>query len=239
MRERPDHGAARFILLLLTLVGGPGGRASDAANAPEWSDTPVTRLEALALIETLNSEILSSNSATVTLGRWCAAHNLAPEPLIIARRIDTGPETPSIAQRQELGVGPEDLVRYRRVALSCGDHVLSIADNWYVPSRLTDDMNRQLDSTQTPFGIVVRPLQAHRETLEAKVLWSPLPDGWERQSTASVFPPPDEHLQLPAALFEHRAILFTPQHQAIAEVREVYQRDILGFPQPQWLQKRN
>jgi hypothetical protein len=28
------------------------------------------------------------------------------------------------------------------------------ADNWYVPSRLTPDINKTLDMTDTPFGIV-------------------------------------------------------------------------------------
>jgi hypothetical protein len=38
---------------------------------------------------------------------------------------------------QILGVDPDEPVRFRRVPLKCGDHVLSEAENWYVPSRLT------------------------------------------------------------------------------------------------------
>jgi hypothetical protein len=37
---------------------------------------------------------------------------------------------------------------------------------------------------------------------------------------------------MPAALFEIRAILYTPDHQALAEVVEDYQRGILGFAEP-------
>jgi hypothetical protein len=233
-RYRAAEHSLRSPLILLILFVASSCWTCDAADAPQWSDTPLTRLEALALIQTLNSEILASSSATLTLGQWCAEHNLASEPAILARRIDTAPEALSAAQRQELELGPTDQVRYRRVELSCGSHVLSIADNWYVPSRLTADMNQQLQNTQIPFGIVVRPLHPHRETLEVKMLWSPLAAGWERGGAASVQPAADEPLQLPAALFEHRAILYTPRHQAIAEVQEVYQRDILAFPQPQW-----
>jgi hypothetical protein len=30
-----------------------------------------------------------------------------------------------------------------------------------------------------------------------------------------------------------RSVLYTPEHRPIAEVHEVYQRDILAFPEPQ------
>jgi len=111
--------------------------------------------------------------------------------------------------------------------------VLSIAENWYVPARLTGQMNRLLDTTQTPFGKVVLPLKAHRETISMQLLWDALPQGWERSGTEAGPQPPSLPLELPAALFEHRAILYTPVHQAIAEVHEVYQRDVLAFAQPQ------
>jgi chorismate-pyruvate lyase len=61
-------------------------------------------------------------------------------------------------------------IRYRRVQLFCGDHLLSEADNWYVPDRLSADMNKLLDTTQTPFGTVVRPLDFHRRTLKVTTL---------------------------------------------------------------------
>jgi chorismate-pyruvate lyase len=35
-------------------------------------------------------------------------------------------------------------VRYRRVQLMCDDHVLSIAENWYVPARLSAQMSKLL-----------------------------------------------------------------------------------------------
>ena len=42
-----------------------------------WHDTAATRLAALALVESLNAELLASQSATLTLEHWCAAHALA------------------------------------------------------------------------------------------------------------------------------------------------------------------
>jgi hypothetical protein len=228
------RAAARLVLagVLSTVAGG-------SVAAPLWSDTPLARLEALALIQTLNVEILSSSSATLTLERWCRDHDLAQPPVILARRIDQAFEAPSAAVRHDLGVSGADSVRYRRVELTCGDHLLSVADNWYVPSRLTRQMNHLLDSTQTPFGKVVLPLKPHRETIAVQMLWAGLPDGWESAEPAShpasasgAASAPSQPLELPPALFEHRAILYTPAHQAIAEVRELYQRDLLSFPEP-------
>lgn len=216
--------------LLALANAADAGAPAPAATA--WSDTPLARLEALALIETLNAELLSSTSATLTLERWCHDHALADPPVILAHRTDAAPEPPSAATRQDLQLLEHESVRYRRVELACGGHVLSVAENWYVPDRLTAAMNQQLETTQTPFGKVVQPLKPHRETLAAQVLWSPLPAGWEGAHNDTGWPSSDR-LQLPAALFEHRAVLYTADHRAIAEVHEIYQRDLLAFPEPE------
>ena len=111
--------------------------------------------------------------------------------------------------------------------------MLSIADNWYVPARLTPEMNQLLESGETPFGKVVRPLHPHRETLGVTLLWSPMPEGWETAAgkigAKRASPGP---LQIPAALFEHRAIVYTDAQRPIAEVHEIYQRGVLEFPEP-------
>jgi chorismate-pyruvate lyase len=204
-----------------------------AAPAPAWRDTTTSRLASLALIQTLNAELLASNSATLTLQQWCAEHHLAEKPEIVAHRIDPDSQAPSATPREHLQVSAHELVRYRRVELSCGEHVLSVAENWYVPGRLTQEMNRLLATTQTPFGIVVRALSPHRETIAVNMLWSPLPPGWDSSAAAlTVHSDPDARLQMPAALFEHRAILYSAQHRPIAELHELYQRDLLAFPEP-------
>jgi hypothetical protein len=108
--------------------------------------------------------------------------------------------------------------------------VLSEADNWYVPARLTADMNRTLETTDAPFGRVVSPLQPYRRTFSMTLLWSPLPPGWERGGVAA--DAAGRPLEVPAALFEHRAVLYTRENRPFSEVREVYQRDVLAFPLP-------
>lgn len=214
------------LAILSTSVAG-------AAGAPSWTDTPTARLEALALIQTLNARILSSSSATLTLESWCRDHALADPAVIVARRMDNTADIATDPPRRDLQVATREKVRYRRVALTCGDHVLSIAENWYVPSRLTAQMNRLLETTQAPFGKVVQPLSPHRETIAVQLLWLPLPDGWElAQSPGTDALQPGQPLELPPGLFAHLAILYTPSHQPIAEVNEVYQRDLLAFPEP-------
>ena len=54
--------------------------------------------------------------------------------------------------------------------------MLSEADNWYVPSRLTGEMNRVLETTAAPFGKAVMDLKPYRQTYAVDVLWWPLPD---------------------------------------------------------------
>lgn len=116
------------------------------------------------------------------------------------------------------------VVRYRRVRLRCGEQVLSAAENWYVPGRLTGEMNRVLDSSDTPFGRVVAPLEPYRRTFHARLPWSPLPEGWERAAATSPPCASSGPLAVPDDLLEHRALLYASDGQPIAEVHEVYQR---------------
>jgi chorismate-pyruvate lyase len=122
------------------------------------------------MVRRLKAEILASPSATQTLTAHCATLHLADPPVIRALR-DPGMDRKADGRvRRLLQVKPGEPVRYRRVRLSCGDQVLSDADNWYVPARLTAEMNNTLDRTDTPFGAVVKPLGFQRRTLTAEGL---------------------------------------------------------------------
>lgn len=220
--------AIACVMVLLTLRAGAGDFTS--TNKNRWSANFTTRLEALALLQTLNAELLSHDSATMTLERWCTAHHMAAEPRIVAERVHDIDKPISSAQRQELGITPTEPVRYRRVNLRCGALVLSQADNWYVPSRLTPDMNKLLDSTDTPFGKVVQALHFQRHTLWSKVLWWPLPEGWEMQANAV-----GNELataSMPAHLLEHKAVLTLPDGTPFSEVVESYTDKVMEFPLP-------
>jgi chorismate-pyruvate lyase len=217
----------------LVLLWPIGSRSADDGVKKQviaWPDNFVHRLEALALMQTLNADLLSHDSATLTLERWCDSHHMASPARIVAERVKGADKQPTPEQLQLLGVSTSDAVRYRRVRLHCGAYILSEADNWYVPARLTDDMNRLLDTTDTSFGRAVQALNFRRRTLSAKLLWLPLPEGWETGAPIS-----DRNaavLRIPDAVLEHRAVLTLPDGTPFSEVVETYTGDILAFPPP-------
>jgi chorismate-pyruvate lyase len=219
-------GALAMLALVDTAPANGNGKP-----VPVWSNDFTARLEALALLETLNAELLSHDSATLTLDRWCDAHRLASPAKVVAVRDKDATRPPTAEQRRALGVSDSEPIRYRRVKLVCGTHVLSEADNWYVPSRLTPDMNHQLETSDIAFGRAVQALHFQRRTLSAKLLWSPLPDGWDVAPAAL----PDagaKWLKVPHAVLEHQAVLTLPDGTAISEVIETYTEHVLAFPQP-------
>jgi chorismate-pyruvate lyase len=217
-------------LLSLSVVHSPPA-SGDSARAAAWSNDFMARVEALALIQTLNAELLSHDSATLTLDRWCDAHHLASPPKVTAQRDKAIAKEATPELRKLLGVTTGEPVRYRRVKLVCGAHVLSEADNWYVPSRLTPEMNQQLDTTDVAFGRAVQALHFQRRTVSAKLLWSPLPDDWE--TTAAALPDPaSKTLRIPHQVLQHQAVLALPDGTPISTVVETYTDEVLAFPQP-------
>lgn len=218
----------RYGVWMVSAALGISSVSAKEALAQSWPDTPQSRTQAQAELQTLNAQLLSHPSATLTLERWCAAHHLAPQAKVIAKRVHGEDKPLPDGARQLLDIGPNEPVRYRRVALSCGGVVLSDADNWYVPARLTAEMNHQLDSSDVPFGKVVQPLHFRRQTLSAELLWSPLPDGWD--SGAPVPPASDKPLVIPDHVLQHRAVLYTGDNKPFSLVVESYTSHVLVQP---------
>ncbi|GJE41047.1 hypothetical protein [Methylobacterium soli] len=171
------------------------------------------RAETARVIETLRARLLAGPSATAVLEAWCAERGLADDPRLVARRVAGADKPLSALQRQRLGLAADEPVRYRRVRLTCGAHVLSEADNWYVPSRLTPEMNAALDTTEMPFGRVVRPLRPTRSNLGLRMIWQP-GDGQ--------MPNPGD------ALFSVEAVLSTGDGVPFCEVAETYTGAVLA-----------
>ena len=185
--------------------------------APLWAqdrpNTTISKTETIALLQSLNAELLSNNSATLVLDHWCKIHKMAsPSSLIVAERVTDASKVPTPEQRKLLAVGENDVVKYRRVRLKCGDHILSEADNWYVPARLTADMNRQLETSDISFGRAVQALNFRRQTLSSEIL---LKDGAP---------------EIPPAVLQHRAVLMLPDGTPFSALVETYTRAVLVFP---------
>lgn len=178
------------------------------------SGAPVTRPVAIDRLRDLNSSLLSRPSATATLQAWCdRAH---PGAKIVAIQVKGAVRPAGPRERADLQVKAGEPIRYRRVQLACADQVLSEADNWYLPGHLTPEMNRALETTETPFGVVVRPLDFRRTTLRTDLMIRPGHD-W-----------PWQKWTLPAEILRHRAVLSTPDGQVFSLVVETYQDDLIG-----------
>ncbi len=221
------------------LLGVSGASAADAvtdSSVHTWPDTFVARVEVLALLQTLNANLLGHDSATKILEQWCREHRLASAPQIVVQRMEVAARPATEEQRHNLRVAPTDVVRYRHVRLLCGSLVLSEADNWYVPGRLSAAMNLQLESSDAPFGAIVQALHFQRHTLAAQLLWQPLAPGWEMSAAAT--DGAGQAMIVPAQVLEHRAVLSLPDGTPISEVVETYTGNVLAFTPPAASQSR-
>jgi hypothetical protein len=195
--------------------------SSMACGASAWPDTSDGRRAVWAEMRRFERALDSADSATAVLRQWCADHHLAQAPAIQALREPGADKAADPAVRRALRAGPDEAIRYRRVRLVCGGHVLSEADNWYRPARLTEDMNRRLDETDMPFGVVVRPLGFHRRTLAVQWLFEPSrrpPGGDARQDLA-----------IPHDILRHRAVLTDARGAPFSLVVETYAADVLAY----------
>lgn len=196
----------------------PGGAAAEGSQA-----NYILRLRLQAQLQTLNADLLSHDSATAVLQDLCNRRD-PDAPKILAHQVEIPDDlAAATAARRQLGAAANEPVRRRRVELKCGEVVLSRADNWYLPGRLTDQMNTDLMSTERPFGVVVRPLNFQRRTLSAQLLFNPLPKGWEAADPAGF----DAPVSIPANVLQHRAYLQTPDGRPFALLIETYSDRVL------------
>ncbi|MEJ2458933.1 MAG: hypothetical protein P8Y58_12650 [Novosphingobium sp.] len=117
-------------------------------------------------LEAFEAALRRHDSATLALEEWCATRGIADPARITARSISAASNDPPRSMRNRLQLSRGETFAMRNVRLACGQTVLSVAWNWYVPSRLTPEMNKALARSDTPFGKVVAPLRFRRQPLE-------------------------------------------------------------------------
>ncbi|MFO1254590.1 MAG: hypothetical protein U1E37_02870 [Sphingomonadaceae bacterium] len=167
--------------------------------AHSGSDSEVAAFEA---------NLAAHASATAALQLWCDQRGIAPGSAITVEFVSGADALPPEEIRGTLGVGAGAPLGYRHVRLVCGTAVLSEAHNWYVPARLTPEMNRQLSESQVPFGRVAAALHFTREPLASTRRGDPgCPVG---------------------AISTHRALLRLPDGAPLALVVECYTEANLG-----------
>jgi hypothetical protein len=171
-------------VLLTSLAALLGGAAAAA--------TPVDRL---------NVALLATDSATAVLQTICDTRGGGR---IRARQAANRPEPgPPASVRAALRPTGGEPVQYRRVELTCGGEILSRADNWYLPARLTPEMNRTLAASETPFGVAVGGMGFRRRTLSV------------------------EKLRTGEGVLRHRAVLIGRDGRPFSLVQETYARAAL------------
>jgi hypothetical protein len=85
-------------------------------------------------------------------------------------------------------------------------------------------MNQMLDTGDTPFGMVVKPLGFHRRTLAAALLFNPLPAGWD---LAGAHSDAGGDLTIPHQVIQHRAVLANAAGEPFSVVVETYTDKVL------------
>lgn len=202
---------------MLTAAMTATGKDTSCVNATE-----VEQLRTELALTQLQAELLRERSATKVLESWCGKYQIAGNPTVRAEVRDVADKVPSAETMARLQVSKPEQVAYRRVALRCGSVLLSEADNWYVPARLTQAMNLQLASSDLPFGKVVADLRPLRVTVTAKPLWSALDDG----NACRV--KPITQAAAPDAVLLVQALLYREDLKPFSEVHEVYQRPLIA-----------
>lgn len=158
-----------------------------------------------AVYDAFEAGLNAGPTATAALQRWCDTHGVTGK---VVAEVDRGAErAPSAATTMRLQLKPGEHVAYRRVKLGCGGHVLSEAENWYVPARLSAAMNAALERGDTPFGAVIAPLAPHREVISSERLWA---DG-----------------AAPEDILRNRGLVLDHEGRPLAEVSETYKRTAL------------
>ncbi len=156
-----------------------------------------------ATLADFEAKLSKNDSATKALGEWCEARHLADPAVIRAQLKAKGrsPLSPPTVRRM-LTINRGQAFALRHVDLVCGTKVLSEAWNWYVPARLTPEMNTALAETDVPFGKVAAPLKFRRAPLKTV--------------RGRIAPCPAKTIST------HRALLVLPDGNTLAYVIECY-----------------
>ncbi|PNG26244.1 hypothetical protein CR492_08955 [Methylocella silvestris] len=194
---------------------GRSGTAATEEDARAPAQLRLLPAEAGARLQGFNAALLASHSATATLEQW--RRGAAAGGPIRARRMAGPDKAPTREQRERLEVGREEIVLYRRVELLCGGAILSEAENWYVPSRLSPGIRAMLETSDMPFGRAIIALHPVRKTFAVEIYWRPAED---TQPAISA---------IPWRVLQHRALVHGPDGRPFSEVNEFYTREILAF----------
>jgi hypothetical protein len=231
MNFRPREVAYGLILLMSASNAMATQTESTTQISASWPTDVMARLEATAILQGLNVELLTSDSEKQTLERWCVSHRLASNPQITIERLLDVEELPTEAQRMTLATSGKQPVRHRKVRVLCGSAVLLEADGWYLPSRVLPQVSALIEGTELPLQTAVQIMHFRRRILSAALLWPQLPELWEIGSEEDVTKPQTVR-PLPARVLTHHVLVTLPDGTPFGEVQENYTGGVLAFPCP-------
>ena len=104
-----------------------------------------------SLIWALNTRLIASATATETLLAWCEEHGLSDGPITVDVRQRFAPAVVPDGVLPALGLDPGETIHYRQVRLMRGTLPLAMAENWFVPQRLTAAMTEALNRDRDSF----------------------------------------------------------------------------------------
>jgi len=168
------------------------------------------------LMHALSERILRSDSATEELEQWCSERGIGDGRIVALCARHAAPEICDDESLEELYPGDvRGQTKFRSVQLVTAGIVVVEALNWYFPDRLTLEMRETLETTNIPFGRVVKPLKPKRRTFLVR-----------RCAPEQIYgtkAPTD-----PAAIaFEHRAVLYGEGDAPLAVVHERFRKVLL------------
>jgi chorismate-pyruvate lyase len=161
------------------------------------------------MMHALSERILRSNSATEELERWCGERAIGDGCLVA---LCDRHATAEMCDDESLeALYPWDVrgkTTFRAVRLATAGIVVVEAFNWYFADHLSPEMRTTLETTDVPFGRVVKPMKPKRRTFLVRRC---TPEQMNRGNS-----PTD-----PAATaFEHRAVLYGEADVPLAIVHE-------------------
>lgn len=208
-------------------------------NSPEAKNRMINklikndvRMDAILILEELHYELIRSSSATDVLEKWCSKYTISKDTVQIkVKKVEEKKYFPNVAIKKRLKINDDNELHYRHVKLYCGKYALSEAKNWYVPNRLTPEINYSLANTIIPFGKLIKELSPRRINIEAKFFFESQFDNIikiENESKplalSNLF---NEEMNMPRCLFRHKALIYSDKGLPISEVHETYLRDLL------------
>jgi len=157
------------------------------------------------LMRSLSERLLSANSVTEEIERWCCERGISHGRLIATCARDAKAKFLDEESLEAMQGNAHAEPEFRCVQLATEGVAVVDALNWYFPANLTPEICEALRNSSVPFGRAIRTLRPKRRTFFVK------------QSTAAQIASSRDQTE---TAFEHRAIVLREDGVPVAVVHE-------------------